>query len=169
MTTEVTGTETIPQMRERIDAQNKELKRLRDENSKYGAETRRLQARDAFREAGYQPVHGDLFAAQYPEGEIAPDSIAGFAQTYGLTPVAPKEPAPEGEAETGAPAERALAGMSRSGSRPGEGGLPPTTTDRSMTRDDWLALSKSDPAAARKAVKEGRVQIRKDNPFAPRR
>jgi hypothetical protein len=156
-------------MRERIDAQNKELKRLREEGSTLRAETRRLQARDAFREAGFQPVHGDLFAAQNPEGDIAPDAIVGFAQTYGLTPVAPKEPAPEGEAEKGVPAERALAGMSRSGSRPGEGGQPPASNDRSMTRDAWLELAKSDPAAARKAVQEGRVQIRKDNPFASRR
>ena len=169
MTTEAMGTETIPQMRERIEAQNKELKTLRARSTELEAETRRLQARDAFRDAGYHPKHGDLYAAQHPEGDISPDGIAGFAQEYNLAPVTPPPaPAPApGEAGTSAPAETALASMARGGSRPGEGGQPPAgQADRSMTRDAWLELMKSDPAAARKAVQDGRVQIRKDNPFA---
>jgi hypothetical protein len=171
MATEVTGTETIPQMRERIEAQNKELASLRKSNSELGVEVRKMQARDAFRSAGFKAVHGDLYAAQYPEGEMSADSIAAFAKEYGLAAEeaqAAAEPQEE-EAETGAKTGAALSGMSRSGSRPGDGGQPAAGADKTMTRQEWVELSKSDPVAARKAVREGRVQIRKDNPFAARR
>lgn len=150
--------ETIPQMRERIDQQNEQLKQL-------GAENRRLIARETFREAGLKPDHGDLFAAQDAKSEITVDTVKAFASQFGLIE---ETPATDAEVETtpaaaeqGDPADEVLSQMSSGGSGAGEGGA--ASTKQRMTRDEWTELSKTDPSAARQALLQGQVQLRKDN------
>jgi len=146
--------DTIPQMRERIDQQNEQLRKLEADN-------RKLIARETFREAGLKPEHGDLFAAQDAKSDITVDTVKAFATQFGLVEEeAPVEDTPA-PAETGASADEALTQMSSGGSGAGEGGA--ASTKQRMTRDEWTELSKTDPAAARQALLEGQVQLRKDN------
>lgn len=159
---------TIPQMRERIEQLNKEVAKRDAEIASLNGEVRKFSARDAFREAGYAPQHGDLYAAQAgDELDLTPDSITTFADQYGLSPVAAAttaEPEPDlveggdgGEADPDAE----LASFSTGGSGAGEGGQPSAT--QKMSKEDWRSLQKTDPVAAGRALREGRVAMREDN------
>jgi len=160
--------ETIPQMREQINALEKQVKDLSKANSDFTAENRVLQARDVFRSQGYSAEGGELFAAQNPEGEITPEAVDTFVGKYGLAS-AKTDDAESSEGEEAAPEAAAgspdLANMSRSGSRAGEGGASGSSTEP-MTRQDWQDLMASDPAAGKAAVASGRVQISNDNPYS---
>lgn len=154
--------ETVPQMRDRIEKQNTEIRELRQSN-------RQLMARETFRDAGLKPEYGDLFAAQADDKtEINTDTAKAFAEQYGLSPAVVEEAAQEVEQqeETGASDDAVLAGMSSGGTTAGEGGA--ATTGPSMTRQDWIELQKSDPAAAQQALMQGRVQLREDNFYVQR-
>lgn len=164
---------TIPQMREALDNARKALEAANKQNQNLATQVRTLTAREAFAEAGYQRTHADLFVAKNPEGEITPDTISAFVDEFGLVP-APKQeepaapPAEAGEAGQGeAPSSSGLASMSRGGSRPGESAQQGAQS-RPLTQAEWQTLYAENPAAARKAVNDGRVQIRADNPYADR-
>jgi hypothetical protein len=159
----VVNEESVPQMRERIEDQNKELNQLRADN-------RKLSAREAFRDAGLNPAHGDLFAAQAVKGDITVETAKAFAEQFGLSTESPEKSTTDQEtpaAKTDEPDDSALSNMSGGGS--GVGGIGAATATPKLTRDEWIELQKSDPAAARQALLEGRVQLRADNFYVQNR
>ena len=151
--------ETIPQMRERIEELTKELSKKDGEIEKLGGELRVRDAREAFRLAGYNPKHGDLFARENPEGDIDAEAVAQFADTWDLAPADTSNP--EGGEEESADdvddGSGALADMNRSGSRSGAGGGG-SSEQKTYTRSEWLELNQTDPAAAAAALNQGRVE-----------
>lgn len=160
--------ETIPQMRDQIDNLTKQLKDAQSTNSKLTKENRVLAARDIFREQGYSPKAGELFAAQNPEGDITVEAVDTFAQEFGFGVLGSGTEGQEGNAEEGgtesetAPGSTELSLMGRGGSGVGEGGASGSSSEP-MTRQEWQELHARDPQAARAAVASGRVQISKDN------
>lgn len=155
--------DTIPQMRERIEALEKQLKAAEADKAALNKETRLLKARDVFREQGYDPVHGELFANS-SEGEITAEAVDEFAGKYGLVPTStPDESPAEDEASVDDAADD-MASFSRAGSGAGSGGAA-GPSENTMTREEYMSLAKSNPAAAKEAVAAGRVQLRADNPW----
>lgn len=161
--------ETIPQMRDRIDAQNKQLAGLRKQNQ----ELRTAAAEAVFEQQGYNPRHAELFVNQTAEqGTVpTPETVAAFAGEWDLA-----KPQLESE-QSSAPAETeeaeeqpvdqqtpgsALAPMSRSGSSEGAGAGGAGT--EKMTRQEWIQLSKTDKGAADTALRQGKVQLSGDAP-----
>lgn len=166
--------ETIPQMRETIDRLEKQVKETTKANTALANENRVLSARDVFGEAGYAKSQGELFAAQNPEGEITPEAINEFVEKYGVAKVAPVteneggegDSSDEGESDpTGTTGSPALGALSRSGSGAGEGGAGGSDS-KTLTREEWQELNRTDPVAAKAAVHQGRVQISRDNVYA---
>ena len=163
--------DTIPQMREHIKELEKQNKGLVSDNDTLTKTNRTMTARDAFREEGYPSSYGDLFAGQRPDEEMTSESMDKFVTDFGLTKTT-EDPEPNVTADEGdqtpnvAPGSEDLALMSRSGSRPGDGGTG-SSDQKTMTRDEWKDLSRTDPAAAKAAVSQGRVQVSKDNPYVP--
>lgn len=154
--------DTIPQMREQIDALQKQIKSMETSTKELSSENRLLKARDVFRQQGYDPVHGELFATSN-SGEITAEAVDEFASKYGLVPTARDESPAEEEASV-ADNSDAMSSFSRAGSGAGSGGAA-GPTENTLTRAEWVALSKSNPAAAKEAVSAGRVQLRADNPW----
>ena len=162
--------ETIPQMRERIEALSKQVKDAEKASREAQDKARLYEARDVFREAGYNPKHADLFVKSH-DGDITAEAVGGFAGEYGLAPATAstsEESSPE-QSETGKDEDpgKDLSPFNRAGSGAGEGGAA-TANDNLMTRDEWEDLNRRDPNAARAALQRGRVQIRKDNPWVSR-
>jgi hypothetical protein len=163
--------ETIPQMRDQIDTLNKANKDLAAEAVRLAGENRGFAARDAFRDEGYAANHGDLYAAANPEGDITADGVNEFASQFNLPKVdvvasTEGDEGSEGEGDqssTEGVGSTDLADMARGGSRPGEsaGGA----SSESMTSAEWQVLMQTDPAAGKEAVRQGKVQISKDNPW----
>lgn len=155
--------ETIPQMRERIEQLNAELKQAKDGQAQAESKARLFEAKDVFRSQGYNPVHAELYVGANPEGDITPESVDQFAGQYNL---APAEGAPEGgersSNDSDDNADAGLAGMGRAGSGSGEGGAAAAGTEP-MTHREWMDLNKRDPDAAREALRKGRVESREGN------
>lgn len=126
------------------------------------------EAQNAFREAGFVPANGSLYAAINPEGEITADAVEAFAKEQGLVPAVGK---PDESTESGDSASdvddgtAVLAPLAGSGSRAGEGGAGGAATD-SLTISEWQDLYALDPSAAKVAVASGKVEISRDNVFA---
>lgn len=158
--------ETIPQMRERIETLTKENKQLAKNLDDVTKDLRVRNAKDAFSAAGLNPKHAELFAEKY-EGDPTAEAVAEFAEAWDLQPAAPvvtDTPDEEGGSEPEpAPGSADLAQLSRSGSRSGDGGID-GAGDQAMTRDQWKDLYQRDPAAAQAAIRQGRVQVSRDNP-----
>lgn len=139
------------------------LKDVQDLNQKI----RIGEAQNAFREAGFVPANGSLYAAINPEGEITAEAVTAFATEQGLVPAVGK---PDESDDSGDSASKAddgttvLAPLAGSGSRAGEGGAGGAATD-SLTISEWQDLYALDPAAAKVAVASGKVEISKDNVF----
>lgn len=159
--------ETIPQMREAIDRLTEKVSGLEKDNSDLRGELRVRDAQDAFRAEGYNPAHGKLFAAVNPEGEITAEAVTAFADEQGLPLL---DTSGDGEAQEGGDStpdggdgSTALSGMAGAGSRAGDGGAG-GADQKQLTRQQYLALAKEDPAAARAAVASGNVEISADNP-----
>lgn len=154
--------DTIPQMRERIDTQAAEIQTRDSTISELQSELRASQAREAFRDAGYNPKHGSLYAQQNPDGDITEESVAAFAGEWDLTPASPSAPTEEvvdnAEASDGS---EALDSLDRSGSRAGSGG-DGSSSEQVLTRQEWIELQLTDPVAAASAMNQGRVQLGED-------
>lgn len=153
--------ETIPQMRETIEALQKQNKAYEGTIAELRGQLRVRDAREAFRQAGYNPKHGDLFAKDNPgDGEITAEMVADYARTWDLAPAASKSDGSAEEETTtdGGQGTDTLSSMSRSGTRAGEGGGG-YSTERSMTRQEWMELQATDPVAASAALRQGRVVI----------
>lgn len=158
--------ETIPQMRERIEALEKQTKEATQAREAAEARARLFEARDAFREKGLNPKHADLFVSNHT-GDITADAVGAFATEYGLAPVTqPTTETATGEGQDPS-SDAALAALSRAGSGAGEGGAA-AAGDGPMPREEWEALNARDPNAARALLRQGKVQIRGDNPWRTR-
>jgi len=97
-----------------------------------------------FIESGLDKRHAKLFTALNPEGEVTPETVAGFAREYGLI---------EGSEEDTKTSDEKT-------------GFKPVRTDEGAglkvyTGDEALELLKSDPATYRKMVESGRVKTEK--------
>lgn len=162
--------ETIPNMRETIDRLRKERNTERKEVTRLTGELHVRDAREAFRTGGYDPRHGDLFAAKNPDKEITVENVVAFADEWNLAAVS-KESAPtEGTEEETSEVEdgsEALAGMAGSGTTSGEGGAGGAASEK-MTRTEWQKLMFTDPAKAKAAATSGQVQLSDDNPWVRR-
>lgn len=159
--------ETIPQMRDALDSAGKKVNKLETDLADSHKENRRLTAREAFAEAGYKRDFGDLFASADVEGEITEESVQSFAKQFDLQPNAADgtEGDPDDGGDESDPDDSgSLSSMSRAGSRAGDGGQQ-STGKQTMTRQEWNELNVRDPNAARKALEDGRVLIRADNPY----
>jgi hypothetical protein len=166
--------ESIPQMREQIESLTADLSSARASEETALGKVKDLTGQVIALEQGYTKAQGGLYA-KVAEGDLSAEGFDVFAQEQGL----PQRQAPasaeggksasadEGDPATPAEGSSNLANMGRGGSRPGEsaGGA---TTER-MTRQEWQELHANDPAAAREAVRQGRVEIAKDNPFGDAR
>lgn len=159
--------ETIPQMRERIEALEKQVKSLSGDKDTLNAENRTLKAREFARDQGYDPVHGELFATS-TDSEITAEGLNDFATKFGLNPttteVTKETTSTEESVEESAPG---MESMSRAGSGPGTTPAAGVGSDI-LTRQEYMALAQSNPAAAKEAVAAGRVQLRADNPWVNR-
>lgn len=159
--------ETIPQMRERIEALEKQVKSLSGDKDTLNTENRTLKAREFARDQGYDPVHGELFASS-TDGDITADGLSEFANKFGLNPtsteVANETTSTEESAEDNADA---MDSFSRAGSGPGTAPAAGVGSD-TLTRQEYMELAVSNPAAAKEAVAAGRVQLRSDNPWVNR-
>lgn len=166
----------IPELRNQVDSLSKDIAKERDRAATAEARVRTLEARDAFDSAGYAKAHGDLWATSNPQGEI-PDEAAihAFAAQYKLQLVNESAPASTGEGEAaggagGAPegnesdGRESAALMGNAGSRAGVKAQP-SSSEEQMSITEWESLSRSDPEAARRAVREGRVALSDSNPW----
>ncbi len=161
--------ETIPQMREQIDSVTGDLSKARDEIKSLTKENRTLTARDVAREQGYEAKSGELFANANPEADITAEALDAFVTDYGLGAAKADDSgggddsSDEGDPVIPAPGSADLADMDRSGSRPGDSAGGATTEQ--MTVTEWQDLYAKDPAAAKEAHRQGKVQISSDNPW----
>ena len=167
--------ETIPELREARDQAVTDAKAERSSRIKAEGKVRQLEAREAFDAAGYEKGHGELFVAVNPEAEFTAEAIKAFVDENNLPARASSETSEtkeESEQESGgegkeqgeATKETKLGDMGGGGSGAGGGGQQ-STADDLLTTQEWADLKKSNPGAAEKAVKEGRVKLRTDNPF----
>jgi hypothetical protein len=152
--------ETIPQMRDQIDSQAKQIKTLEGTNAELGKDLRTRDAREAFRDAGYNPKHGDLYADKNPSGDITQELVASFAGDWDLSPLSDdSDSSDEGDGTTDAgDGSDALSSMDRSGSRAGDGG-DGVSNQKLLTRQEWAEMKVSDPAQAAAALNQGRVLV----------
>lgn len=160
--------ENIAQMRETIERLSKDKAGLEKTVAEQTTSLRVFEAREAFREAGYNPNNGSLYAAVHPQGDITSDGIMSFAEEQGLSPVSAstQEAQAAGQETTTEAAENqtALASMAGGGSRAGDPASGGAEAD-TLTRQEWQELYANDPAAAKAAVASGRVEISKDNVY----
>lgn len=155
--------ETIPQMRETIESLQKAVKEKDESIGKLNGDLRVRDAREAFRKAGFNPKHGDLFADKNPEGEITEQSVKDFAVSWDLAPAASE--GGDGDSSDGGDSTSdvddgtdALGSLARGGTRAGEGGGG-SATQQTLTRQEWQELQVTDPVAASQALSQGRVLI----------
>lgn len=156
--------ETVPAMRERIQGLEKELKSAQDAAAAAESKARLYEAKDTFREAGYNPVHAQLFVSANPEGEITQDSVVEFADQYNLAPVEQEgesggtDGSESNEGSEGSSSDDSgLSAMGRAGGRAGSGGQQ-SAGDEKMTHQEWMELNKRDRVAARQALEKGLVE-----------
>lgn len=165
--------ETIPQMRDQIDSLTKANKEAQSTISTLAKENRTLSARDLFRDKGLDPKTATLFVGQH-EGDITPEAVDAFATEFGFGPVSSEgaaddsqEDATDGATSDPAPAPGStdLGKLARGGSGAGDGGAGGSNVE-TLTRAEYQELATRDPAAAKEAVRLGRVQISKDNVYS---
>ncbi len=148
----------------------KELREaLERANEKQQAETARadaaetnlrvLQATTTFKEANLNPKHADLFLKTNPEAEATPETVAAFAEEYGLTVA--QAPA-EGMKEPAAPDPNSALGALGAAAGSVEGGSTPAAQPK-MSSEDFSKLLEMNPQEAAKAYVEGRAPRSDDN------
>lgn len=157
--------ETPSQLREQIDALNKDLGKAKKTAEDALKENRSLKARDAFRDATLSPELADLFVAVNPEGDITAESAKEFAEKYGVGAIQAVDDA-GGTDETPKPQPNTdgLDQLDRAGSGAGQGGQQ-TAGDQTMSVTEYVELLRKDKVAASEALAKGRVRMREDNPM----
>lgn len=158
--------QNIPEMRKTIERLSKEKSTLEAQVGDLQSQVRVGEAKEAFRAAGYNPKHGELFALANPEGEVTVEAAAAFAEEQGLPALVSTQEASVGSEDSTAEEDGTgdLSAMSGSGSRTGGSGAGGAAPE-SLTRQEWQDLYASDPEAGRQAIASGRVEISKGNPF----
>jgi len=148
---EVEGTEEpqrkeanpVKQLRDALKAKDKERKELLTELEELRSFKQEMAHRESvanaakvFSAVGLSEKQAELFIKLNPEAEVNPETVREFAESYGL-------PVSEKEASQDVPF------------KPVEGGVP---ADGKLSRDDLSALYRENPAAALKALQDGRVR-----------
>lgn len=156
--------ETPAQLRDALEAAEKAAKKAMDRAMQAESELRTVKARETFRDANLDPNLSELYTALNHEGDVTVEAAQAFAEQWGIgaAPVEP-EPAPA-PAAVPAPEPEGLSHIGRAGSLGGGGAQPPVDT-ATLTTSEFVKLLSSDRAAANKALAEGRVKMRSDNPF----
>jgi hypothetical protein len=158
--------EGLDSVRKQLDQVEKENKQLKDENSKLLNDNRLYQAKEAFVEADLSPALAKLFVASEPTADISAEAAKAFAEAYGVAGVtaqpAPVDAAPEATPEPATPDNPSMALMGRAGSRGGEGGQP-SADAKTYSVQEYQALARTDPEAARQAVAKGQVKFSDNN------
>ena len=157
----------IQKMRETIERLSKDKAGLESKNVELTQQLRVRDARDVFRQEGYNPKHGDLYAAVNPEGEITAEAAVAFATEQSLSVLEDTSGSSEESGDSAsddAGDQAGKASMAGGGSRSGDGGAGGASVD-TLTREQWKQLNASDPAAAQAAIASGRVEISRDNVY----
>jgi hypothetical protein len=155
--------EDLAQVRERLDAVEKENKKLQKDNAALIAENRNMKATSAIVEAGLSPDVAGLFIAANPETEITTDAVKEFAEKYGIQGKAVSTEGTEPTAPS--PDDKGLQNFARAGSGAGGSGAAPADT-KYLTTEEFIDLQKRDKVAAQKALAEGRIKLSNQNPYA---
>ncbi len=154
----------VKELESALDTASKENDTLTEGNRELNTENRTLRAEGLFRARDLPSSQAALFVASNPEVDITDEAVDEFVETYKLAPVSEEggseEKSTAGKSETSKEGE-GLESMSGAGTRPGEGGK--SSTPGSITKDEYKALHKENPAAARQALQQGRVELRPDN------
>lgn len=162
---------TIPQMREQIESLTADLAKARAGEEAAQSQVKTLTGQVIALEQGYSKAQGGLYA-KVADGELTAEGFDAFATEQGLPQANASsgstgdeaDSSDEGNVPTDAPDGSAdLANLARGGSRPGDssGGA----SQEQMTRQEWQTLYQNDKAAAREAVRQGRVEIDPGNPW----
>lgn len=161
--------QTPAELRDAFEAAQKELKKLNKTVEELSGENRKLKAGAAFRDADLSPDLADLFVAANPElDDITVDAATEFATKYGISgPVDTGEGDDVTDGDEGATtsdADKGLDKIARAGSGAGGTGQPPAS-QKILSRQEFLDMQRTDPTSAQKALAEGRVKLRGDNPL----
>lgn len=159
--------QTPAQMREQIDALEKDLGKAKTSNADLTKQVSSLTGQLAARDAGLDPGLADLFVASNPGAEVSVDGLKAFAEKWGIGAAkAPEAPADEQKPEEApTPNTEGLENMARAGSGSGQGGQQAAGV-QTLSAQEFADLSRRDLPAAQKALSEGRVRVRDDNPYA---
>ena len=161
-----TELENVPDLRAHADSLEADLAKSQAKLVEAEVKNHTFVAREAFKDAGYEPKFADLYVAAEAEGALTPEAITVWTGTFGLEPTE-EIVVVEGEGnststETAGAKTAALADLGR-GSSSSEGGPGSSTEDKMITVPEWQQLTKTDPAAAREAASAGRIKLRPDN------
>jgi len=147
------------ELREALDRANENLATQTSRADAAETNLRVLQATTTFKEAKLNPKHADLFLKTNPEAEATAESVAAFAEEYGLT-VAQEAAAPAEEPAT-PPANAGLAGLG--GAAGSEAGGSTPAAQPKMSSEDFSKLLETNPQEAAQAYVEGRAPRNSDN------
>jgi len=145
------------ELREALDRANENLAEQTTRADAAETNLRVLQATTTFKEANLNPKHADLFLKTNPEAEATAESVAAFAEEYGLSPTE----APVTPAEATPPADTGLGGLGGAAGSP-QGGSAPAAQPK-MSPEDFSKLLEENPQEAAKAYVEGRAPRNDDN------
>lgn len=132
-------------LRAQLEAALEENKQLKERLSTGENAVREL----AFRDAGIDTKSGvgKLLAKTY-DGDLEPEAIGAFAKEHGIDV---EETANASSTEQPDPTQQRMDDLRNASG--------PTGSGERLSKDDWLALTKSDPQAALQARREGRVDL----------
>jgi hypothetical protein len=168
-------------------AETTDIRELRESQEKYKEEHEKSQAALAQAQTenrilkaqllgGLNETQAKAFATATAGAEVTAESVKSWSEGMGIgaaTPEPAKDPAPtkteseapkeaSGEAGESSETNKGLALVGNAGSKAGEGGqLTPGT--EMLNSAQLTELAKTDPVAADKALREGRVRFSKEN------
>jgi ribosomal protein L12E/L44/L45/RPP1/RPP2 len=161
----------VRELGEQYETQKALLEKTQKELAEERATNRVLKAQGF----GLNEAQAKVFAQANPGVEVTADAVKSFSESLGIgtAPPAPKqEPAPattpstSQQSTTGEPAKPetnpGMALIGGASGRAGDGGQLPAGTER-LTTAALTELAKTDPVAADRALREGRVEFSKDN------
>lgn len=140
-------TDLVKNLRETIN-------RLQSERDEYKAQVRDAVIGDTFQQYGLDPNKGaGRLAAQAYEGDLAPDAVQSWLDEQGFEPRESSQQQTEPEGMGQRLEQRQKLGRIEGDSLPAGSGGP------KMTVAEHQQLLKSDPQAALKAAREGRIEF----------
>lgn len=156
----------VERLEKALEAEQSKVQELTTSTETLGTVNKTLEAKGLFVDLGLSPKQAALFVRGLePGAEVTKEAVLAFAQEYDLSAES-SDSGSEGEEGAGQSAppvgNAPLSTMAQAGSRPGQASQGGAGTG-SLTRDEWQALHKENPAAAGEALRQGRVQLREDN------